>query len=390
MALDYRKLDAQAEELRTAGAELAAKGDGITPEERDSLMKITGQLNQLDELRVTARDDALEEARHIAEHGNTIGGGPGGQEKADADVADAYRSWIRNGSEESRAALVSLTDANGGYVVPEPIHGPLIQKYRNVSPLVERCANFTLSGDSKMYLPYKATHAPVANATETGARAEQTEPTFQNIVLNAGEYYTDQRASQMFLDSDVGGEEMMLGWIYEDFAVQLNADIAVGAGTNNTPAGLFKASGTYTTMLSGSAGAVVNTNFPTLFFALPQKYRPNSAWYMSPATLAVLMGFAYPNLNNTPLVQPNTTDGTFSILGKRVVEVDDAPAVGAANYPVAFGDLSKGYAVGIHKVLSILRDPYTVAPYVRFYGVARMGGIPWDPSAVQLLKSNNA
>ena len=77
-------------------------------------------------------------------------------------------------------------------------------------------------------------------------------------------------------------------------------------------------------------------------------------------------------------------------MGKQVVEVDDAPAIGAANYPVALGDLAQGYAAGIHKSVSILRDPYTAAPNVRFYGLARMGGTVWNKDAVLLIKSNNA
>jgi HK97 family phage major capsid protein len=101
-----------------------------------------------------------------------------------------------------------------------------------------------------------------------------------------------------------------------------------------------------------------------------------------------VIGFAYPNLNNTPLVE--NRNGSFYILGKPVIEVDDAPAIGAANFPVAFGDLKQGYAAGIHKNVSILRDPYTAAPNVRFYGLGRMGGTVWNKDAVILLKSNNA
>jgi len=101
-----------------------------------------------------------------------------------------------------------------------------------------------------------------------------------------------------------------------------------------------------------------------------------------------VIGFAYPNLNNTPLVE--NRNGSFYILGKPVVEVDDAPSIGAANFPVAFGDLRQGYAAAIHRSVSILRDPYTAAPNVRFYGLARLGGTPWNKDAVVLLKSNNA
>lgn len=381
--MDYRAMDRQAEELRAAGAAIAAKGEDVTVEERDSLMRITGRLEELDRLRVEARDAEIAEVRAIAETGKAVAGST-----ADDRGAAAFRSFIKTGAED-RAALVAGTDANGGYIVPEPVHGPLIEKYRKVSPLLQDVTVFNMMGDTTMYLPRKDSHGVVANATETGARSEQTEPTFTNLSLQAFDYYTDQRASQQFLDSVDGAENQLLGWIYEDFAEQFNTDLAVGAGAGSQKAaGIFKASSTYATQLSGSAGALTNTSFLTTFFSLPQKYRQAAKWYMAPATLSAALAFAYPNLNNTPLVE--NRNGQFFILGKPVVETDDAPAIGAANFPVAFGDLGKGYAVGIHKAASILRDPYTAAPYIRFYGLARMGGTPWDKDAVVLLKSNNA
>jgi HK97 family phage major capsid protein len=381
--MDYRAMDKQAEELRAVGADLAAKGEAILPEDRDTLMKITGKLEELDRLRVEARDAEIAEARAISNEGRRIG------ETAEADKqAAAFRSYIRSGAED-RATLIAGTDANGGFVVPEPLHAPLIEKFRKLSPLLEDVTIFNMSGDTSMYLPRKDTHGVVANATETGARSQQTEPTFTNGTLQAFDLYTDQRASQQFLDSVEGAEAWITESIYGDFAEKFQSQLATGAGTGSQQAaGIYAATSTYSTQLSGAAGALSNTSFLSTFFALPQKFRANAKWYLSPATLASVIGFAYPNLNNTPLVE--NRNGAFYILGKPVVEVDDAPAIGAANFPVAFGDLKQGYAAGIHKNVSILRDPYTAAPNVRFYGLGRMGGTPWNKDAVILLKSNNS
>lgn len=381
--MDYRAIDKQAEELRAVGADLTAKGDAITPEDRDRLMNITGKLEALDAMRVEARDAEIAEARAIAEQGKRVG------ETAEQDKASsAFRSFIKSGVED-RAALVAGTDANGGFIVPEPIHAPLIEKFRKVSPLLADVTVFNMTGDTTLFLPRKDSHGAVANATETGSRTEQTEPTFTNASLQAFDIYTDQRVSQQWLDSVDGGENMLTEWIYGDIAEKFQGQLATGAGTGSQQAaGIFSASSTYGTQLSGAAGALSNTSFLSTFFSLPQKFRGNAKWYMSPATLASVIGFAYPNLNNTPLVE--NRNGVFYILGKPVVEVDDAPAIGAANFPVAFGDMAQGYAAGIHKNVSILRDPYTATPLVRFYGLGRMGGTPWNKDAVILLKSNNA
>lgn len=380
--MDYRSIDRQAEELRQIGAELAGKGE-LAPEERDRLMNITGRLEELDRLRIEVRDAELEEARSIAESGRPVG------ETAEADKASAaFRSFIKTGAEDR--TLLAQTDANGGFVVPEPLRAPLIEKFRKVSPLLAEVSSFNFTGDTKFYLPRKDTHGVVANAAEATARTAQTDPTFTNATLEAFDYYTDQRVSQQFLDGVDGAENYVTDWIYGDFAEQFASHVAAGTtGATQKTQGIFTASSTYSSILSGVAAGLVNTKFLELFFTLPQAFRANAKWYMSPATLSAIVGYAFPNLNNTPLVQ-TTANGTFTILGKPVVEVDDAPAIGAANFPVAFGDLKQGYATGIHKTVSILRDPYTATPNVRFYALGRMGGVPWNKDAVVLLKSNNA
>jgi HK97 family phage major capsid protein len=190
------------------------------------------------------------------------------------------------------------------------------------------------------------------------------------------------------LDSVSGFEDMLLGWIAEDIQEQAGKDAVTGDGTTKIK-GLFTETAKYQTHLSDSAGALVNTNFLTVYFALPVKYRRNGAFLMNGGTLATVAAMAYPNLNNTPLAVQNAS-GDWTILGKPVLESDSAPAIGAANFPVAFGDIASGYAVGIHRSTTILRDPYTATPYIRFYAVARMGGCAWDYQAIRLLKSNNA
>ena len=58
--------------------------------------------------------------------------------------------------------------------------------------------------------------------------------------------------------------------------------------------------------------------------------------------------------NNEPLVQ--SVEGESTILGKPVLETSRAPDIGAAKFPIAFGDVEQGYAMGEHRRPGILRD----------------------------------
>ena len=317
---DYRALEDKAKGLQGQAEAIHAlrDEDGNVPEhKRDELMRLMGEIHALEDTAGEMKDAELDELREIVERGSTLTGA--GQAAGEAEMAN-FRHYIKTG--EIRDASLSATDANGGYIIPEPAHAELIEKVRKVDPIFGNATLFRLTGDVVIQLPYKSAHGVVANAAETGARSEQNAPTFTGPTLTCYDYYSDQRATQQWVDSVSGGEDMLLGWMAEDIQEQAGVDAVAGDGSTKIK-GLFAETANYTTKLSGSAGAIVNTNFLTMYFALPIKYRKNARWAMSGATLSTVVGFAYPNLNNTPLAQLNGDQ--WSILGKPVVESDSAP-----------------------------------------------------------------
>ena len=381
--LNYKDIEGRAKAIEGEITALAEKADP-TDADRDRIMSLTGEMHALEDVAAQVRDAEIEELRTQVAAGQAA---PVGGQTAEDLVRKGYMDFIRTG--QIMDASLSTTDANGGYIVPEPVHAELIEKVRLADPVFGNATLFNMTGDTVMTLPYKSAHGVIANATETGARSEQNAPTFTAPTLTCYDYYTDQRATQQVLDSVTGIEDMLLGWIYEDVQEQAGKDAVNGDGSTKIK-GLFTETSKYTTKLSGSAGALVNTNFLTVYFSLPVKYRKNANWMMSGATLAVVAAFAHPASTATVPLATQNAAGDWTILGKTVLESDSAPAIGAANYPVALADIKAAYAVGIHRNTSVLRDPYTATPYVRFYGLARMGGCAWDYQAAILLKSNNS
>jgi len=383
---DYRKLEDEASALQNkvlAIHELKDEDGNIPADKRDELMRLMGRIEALEQTAGAMKDAEIAELRSIVERGSQV---TSTGETTEVRAMAQFKNWLRTG--EPMDASLSTTDANGGYIVPEPAHAELIEKVRKNDPIFGRATLFRLTGDTVINLPYKSAHGAVANATETGARSEQNAPTFTSPTLTCYDYYTDQRATQQVLDSVEGLEDMLLNWIFEDIQEQAGADAVAGDGSTKIK-GLFAETDKFTVKLSSSAGAIANTAFLTVYFALPVKYRANGAWLMNGTTLSTAAGFAMPNLSNTPLCQQGP-NGEWTILGKPVLETDSAPAIGASNHPVAFADISAAYAVGIHRSTSVLRDPYTATPKVRFYGLARMGGCAWDYQAAILMKSNNS
>lgn len=378
---DYRKLEARAAALKKQIDQLTNKArpaDG----DRDKLMSLHGELTAIEQVAGEMKDAELAELRGIVDRN------PVGNYGIDTpDVAD-FMAYIKSG--EIQNASMSTSDANGGYIVPEPLHADLIEKVRKSDPLIARATHFDLTaGNDSIALPYKATHGVVANAAENGERTEQDSPTFSSASLTCYDYYTDQRASQLVLDSIPGAEELVLRWVVEDLYEQFGVDLAVGNGSTKGK-GMFAETDKYAVKLSGAAGALANTNFMTLITSLHPRYRANAAFVMNSTTLGVCGSYVVPN-TTTPLVTWDA-NGTPRIFGYEVLESASAPDIGAANHPIAFGDIGAGLAWATHRTPGVLRDPFTVSSVgkVRFYGLARLGSCCWDPQAIVLLKSNNS
>jgi HK97 family phage major capsid protein len=386
---DYRKLEEDAKPLQARVTALAALENPSAAEQAEAA-SLMGQISAIESIAGQMKDHELAELRAMVAAGETVADGG---ETPDQKHRAAFMNYLRTGDDgplKIENASLSYTDANGGYIVPEPMHAELIEKIRKNDPIFGRATVFNLTGDPTIVLPFKASHGVATNAAETDARVEQNAPTFTGPTLTCYDYYSDQRATQLALDAVPNLENMLVQWMYEDIQEQAGADAVAGDGATKIK-GLFAETASYTTKLSGVAGALANTNFLTVQFALPMKYRRDAVWLMSGATLSVVAAFSHPAASSTvPLATQDPNTGEYRILGKPVVETDSAPAIGAANYPVAFANIGAAYAVGIHRNTTILRDPYTATPKIRFYSLARLGGCAWDHQAAVLLKSNNA
>jgi len=69
-----------------------------------------------------------------------------------------------------------------------------------------------------------------------------------------------------------------------------------------------------------------------------------------------------------------------------VVTDDFMPDVGAGKFPLAFGDFRRGYIIVDRRGTTVLRDPYTAKPYVKFYTTRRVGGGVQNYEAIKLFK----
>lgn len=385
---DPRVLERKVDELRTEQNRiLSLPADDPTPpqDRRDTVMRLAGEISALESQAREYRDFELEQARAVVE-----GGAPLGEAGEHAEQMDAFRGFLRTGDVQN-AALLTTPDANGGYLMPYPMRESLIDVVRKINPIMDNATIFRLSkpGTFKVELPRKTGKTAGGWVGETDARPATAAPTFGRQTLECFEWYANPEVTQTALDAIEGIEDVVVSDIADTFSEVTGTAFANGTGTTQ-PDGVFgtAAQSFYTTKLSSTAASLDALQLLGSYFALPAKYLPTAAWFGNGATFAALSALAWPNLVDTPLVR--WENGKPTIMGKECTIVDDAPAMGAAAFPLAFGDMRRGYAIGLHSSVQSLRDPFTNKPYVSFYTTGRAGGVPWDPNALLLLKSNNS
>jgi HK97 family phage major capsid protein len=311
----------------------------------------------------------------------------------------AWDGFLRTGASlgVEFKALSEGTPSAGGYVAPAETERLIERRLQTASPMREIASVRTI-GAGVFKKPVSTSGVAAAWAAETAARPETTAPVLDLLEFPAADLYASPAATQSLLDDAfVNLDEWLASECEDAFAAQETAAFVGGDGINK-PKGFLSyakapaasaAWGETGYLATGVSGAFPASN-PTdklidLIYAPEAKYRSNGRFVMNRRTVQAVRKFKDTTGNYiwSPAAQPGQT---ASLLGYPVTEIENVPDVAADSFAIAFGDFAKGYLIVDRAGLRVLRDPYSVKPYVLFYTTKRVGGGIQNFDAVKLLK----
>ncbi|HEX8573352.1 MAG TPA: phage major capsid protein [Allosphingosinicella sp.] len=320
---------------------------------------------------------------------------------ARAQASPFVDSYLRKGVETGveLKALSSVTEAAGGYAVPEEIDSEIGRLLTAISP-IRAIANVVRVGSAGYRKLVTAGGTPSGWVSETAGRPETATPTFIEVAPPFGELYANPAASQAMLDDAAFDVEAWLAQeIATEFARAEGSAFVLGNGINRPKGFLASPSsaqadparpfGTLQFLTTGAAGAFP-ANHPgdkliDLVQTLRPPYRQGAVFVMNSATASIIRKFK--TSTGGFLWQPSLVAGQpDSLLGYPVVEAEDMPDVAADSLSVAFGNFRAGYLIAERTETQILRDPFTNKPFVHFYATRRVGGQVANSEAIKLLK----
>lgn len=324
----------------------------------------------------------------------------------DADAYAAYKSafknWMRKGeqiSDAERKAVNVGTDPEGGYLTTSEMDGAIDRVVTKMSAFRQLARVVTIGATAYEKLVKTSGASAGGWGGETTAPSETGTPGWVKLEFVPDMVWAEPRATSQSLEDavfDVEGD--LTDEIGITFADQESQAFIDGSGVNR-PKGLLS----YTTVANasyswGSLGYTV-TGHATAFassnpsdalidlqHSLKRNYRGSANWVMNDATLGAIRKFK--DGQGIYLWAPSNLMGGVvgQLLGHGVVTDDYMPDLGSNAFPVAFGDFRRAYLIVDRRGTTILRDPYTAKPYVKFFATRRVGGGITNFEAVKLLK----
>jgi HK97 family phage major capsid protein len=311
----------------------------------------------------------------------------------------AFNHLMRRGTQdikelEVQAAASTLSDPDGGFLVPDETETAIDRVAETVSAMRRLCTVRRISSSTYKKLVSQG-GASSGWVAEKGSRSETDTPTLREIAINTKELYAEPAATQELLDD---ARIDISQWLADEVAIEFNDEEGLafieGDGVGE-PKGLEAyptvANSSYSWgyvgyIASGAAAAFSSADkLIDLQHALKSKYRNQAAWLMNDNTLLHIRKFKDGNGNY--LWRPGLEAGASETLLGKPVEIDDNVAdIGAGTYPIYWANWKRAYMVVDRYGIRVLRDPYTSKPYILFYTTKRVGGGIIMYEAIKALK----
>jgi HK97 family phage major capsid protein len=379
--------DARLKEIEKKGA-----ADPLLTEKVD---KINADIAQISALKKQL--DTLETA--VAQ-GQFPGGGKNELDRVKAQHKDAFAKFFRKGAEgglrdlEIQAGLSTLSDPDGGFLVPEDYEQAIDRVALSVSAMRRLATVRTIGTDTYKKLVNQG-GASAGWVGEKGARAETNTPTLTEIAINTKELYAMPATTQTLLDDS---RVDIVGWLADEVSIQFSeqeSEAFINGNGVEQPKGIAAyAMAANSSYVWGKVGYITSGNanlindldkLIDLQHALKPVYRNGAAWLMNDATLATIRKMKDGDGNY--IWVPGLKDGAPDTLLGKPVEIDDnVDDIGNGKYPIFFANFKRAYLIIDRQGVRVLRDPYTTKPYVLFYTTKRVGGGIVMYEAIKALK----
>lgn len=302
---------------------------------------------------------------------------------SDSRELKAFTEFIRTGMEYK--SLSGLEDSSGGYtIIPElfkKIIGHMDAKsvFRNLAS-IERISTNSLD------ILLEKDNFNCSWEREGSERKDTNNASFAQKRINVHELYAQPKATQKLLDdSEINISSWLTSRLSDSFVRAENNAFIHGDGENKPKGILSYADYVIEQKEVKEEGKISFEDLLDFMNILDEGYLSKASFLMHRSTLLEIQKLK--DTNGRFLWQPSLTSGAPGhLLGLPVYTSSDMPIFEAGKIAVAMADFKEAYKIVDRSDISIMRDPFTEKPFVKFYSVKRVGGDVVNTNSIKLLK----
>ena len=292
--------------------------------------------------------------------------------------------------ETEMKTLIAGSNPDGGYWIRPERSATMIQRIFESSPIRSIADVQTTNSDSMEFIIDDDEAASGGWVGEVQSRPETGTPKIGKLTIPVHEQFAQPKATQKMLD-DAGFdiESWLAGKVTRRMTRVENTAFVTGDGsqkprgflalpawtTNSTPGtqGVYER-GALERINSGSSGAFVADTIKLLQNSLIEDYQANAVFGVKRAAWQQILTLK--DGQGQYLLDPRSmkVGDTLTLLGKRVVFMNDLQDVAADSLSLVYGDFSVGYTIVDRIGFRVIRDNLTDKPNVKFYTTKRTGG----------------
>lgn len=308
-----------------------------------------------------------------------------GKEKEQAEER-AFANFLRTGATsfndvETRSD-VNLGKGDNGVVVPATIAARIIKTVKNIAPIIQNSDFYDVKGDLVFVVDDESTTKTTCNYVAEFQELESTSGKFKAVTLKGNIAGVLVKVSKSLINN--------AGFDIVNYVVTKVADSIAQFLEGEMINGTTKIEGLLNgkqVVTAAGATAVTADDLIDLQLKVPQQYRGNGCFIMSPKTFAACAKLK--DGQEQYLLNKDITGAFgYTLLGRPVFESDNMPDVATKKAAVVFADL-QGYATkisGDSAEITILQERFATQYAVGVAGYVEVDGKIVDQQRIAVLK----
>lgn len=277
-----------------------------------------------------------------------------------------------------------LNEANDGKMLLTPkVHEHIINIMSSLSPMRKLASLETISSNS-LDVIIENDDLTIGWTNDIDSRSETEIPKLVRQTIHLHEMYAQPSTTQNLIDDSVVN---VIKWLTDRitsaFAKTESKAFIYGDGVNQ-PKGILNYAPNEVEVLKCRNDNIKLEDIVRLINALEDKYLPNATFLLN----RKIMHHIYTIQDGCGrFIFSRDNDNVETLMGIPIVCCDEMPInISGAQAVIALANFKQAYQIiQSKKPISIMQDPYTNKPYVKFYATKRIGGAIINQNAIKLL-----